>query len=302
MDFIEFHHEPPSNLTTMVVAFGGWIDAGRAATGAVRYLVQHLSATLMAAIDPEAFVMFTQQRPIVRLTAPGIRDIRWPKSEFFMWQPPDGRDGLLLFYGMEPNQKWQTYTKALLDVADQCGVKRIVSIGAVLARLPHTRPPRVTGRSTDPDWTARLEEWGIYRRPSYEGPIGISTVVLEAATRRGIPSLSFSGLAPHYLRRSENPAVIQTLLTYVNRLLDLKLDVAQLDEAVTAFRSHCDQIVAQEPALQDYIRELEQADDSRIDEEARSRRDDDPTSEKLMQEVEDFLREERGGGGGGGLL
>ena len=112
MDSIDFHHEPPSNLTTMVVAFGGWIDTGRAATGAVRYLVQHLSAPLMAEIDPEEFVMFTHRRPTVRWSAPGIRDIRWPRSEFFMWQPSDGRTGLLLFRGREPQQRWRTYTIA----------------------------------------------------------------------------------------------------------------------------------------------------------------------------------------------
>src|SRR5207249_1801278 len=174
MDHVEFDREPPANLTTMVMAFGGWIDAGQAATGALRHLVRDLSATRLAWIDPEQFFVFTQERPEVRLRADGERNIHWPRSEFFAWQPGNGRDGLLLFCGVEPHQKWRTYTKAFLDVAERCGVRRIVSIGALLAGAPHTRPIRVTGRSSDPAWRSVLEAWGIYRRPSYEGPTGIS--------------------------------------------------------------------------------------------------------------------------------
>ena len=108
MGYIEFHRKLPSNLTTMVMAFGGWIDAGKAATGAIRHLVRHLSASRLASIDPEAFFLFTQERPQIQMTADGYRTLRWPKSEFLMWQPPDGQEGLLLFHGMEPNQRWRT--------------------------------------------------------------------------------------------------------------------------------------------------------------------------------------------------
>ncbi len=298
MDYVTFHSEPPSNLTTMVMAFGGWINAGRAATGTIRHLVRHLAAPRLASMDPEAFFMFTQERPHVRMNADGDRTIRWPRSEFFAWQPTDGQPGLLLFRGREPHQRWRTYTKEFLDVAAQCGVKRIISLGAVLAGVPHTRPPRVTGRSTDPDWQAQFEQWGIYRRPSYEGPTGISTVVLDAATRGGTPSLSFSGQAPHYLQRAENPAVIQALLSYVNRVLDLGLDVSQFDKVVQVFRAQCDQTVSQALSIQAHVRQLEQDYDSTVDEEARPQRDDDLNSEKLIQELEDFLRQEREGGGG----
>ena len=124
----------------------------------------------------------------MRLTAEGQRTIRWPRSAFWTWQPPEGRAGLLLFRGMEPQRRWRTYATSLLDVAERCGVQRIVSLGALVAAVPHTRPPRVTGSSTDPEWQARLEEWGMLRRPRYEGPTGIASVVLDAATRRGLSS------------------------------------------------------------------------------------------------------------------
>src|SRR5205085_4090075 len=117
MDHVEFDREPPSTLTTMVLGFGGWIDAGRAATGAVRYLARELGAARVALIAPEEFFAFPQERPEVRLRPDGDRDIQWPQSEFFAWRPEDGGDGLLLFCGPEPHQRWRTYTKALLDVA-----------------------------------------------------------------------------------------------------------------------------------------------------------------------------------------
>ena len=295
MDYVEFHREPPTNVPTMVVAFGGWIDAGEAVTGAIRHLIRHLPAWHLASIDPEEFFDFTKVRPVVRITADGQRAIRWPRIEFFTWQPSESHAGLLLFRGMEPHRLWRTYSKLLLDVAEQCGVKRIVSLGALLAALPHTRPPRVTGSSTDPAWQALLEEWGIYRRPSYEGPTGIATVVLDAAKQRGMPSLSFMGQSPHYLQGSTNPAVSRALLTYVTRLLGLTLDLSQLDEAVQAFGTRCDQAVAHDASIQTYVRQLEQDYDSEVDEAPRPLREEDLNAEKLMQELEDFLREEREG-------
>src|SRR5262249_2832137 len=138
MDDIEFHGEPPSNIPTMVVAFGGWVDAGDAATGTLRSLVRQLAATPLATIDPEAFVDFTTIRPVVRLTAEGERTIRWPRIAFWTWQPPDGGAGLLLLRGVQPQLRWRTYATLLLDVAARCGVQRLMSLGAVLAAVPHT--------------------------------------------------------------------------------------------------------------------------------------------------------------------
>jgi len=280
----------------MVTAFSGWIDAGEAATGAMRSLVRQLSAVPLASIDPEDFFDFTQVRPVVRLTAEGQRTIRWPRSAFWIWQPPEGRAGLLLFRGLEPQRRWRAYATALLDVAARCGVTRIVSMGALLVDLPHTRPPRVTGSSTDPHWHAQLEAWGMARRSRYEGPTGIASVMLDAARRRGMASLTVMGQAPHYLQRVTNPAVSRALLTAVTRLLDLELDVSPFEVAVQAFRTQCDQAVAQDAATQAYVRQLEQDYDATGDAAPRPLRDDDLNPEQLMHELEDFLRQQREGG------
>jgi proteasome assembly chaperone (PAC2) family protein len=292
---VEFDREPPTNLTTLVVAFGGWIDAGRAATGALRHLVTDLGAARLAQLSPEEFFVFTQERPEVRLRADGGRDIHWPRSEFFAWDPRDGRAGLLLFCGPEPHQRWQTYTKAFLDVAERCGVKRIVSLGALLAGAPHTRPVRVTGRCTDPAAKALLEAWGIYHPPTYEGPTGISSVVLDAAERRGMQHVGFMGQAPHYLPDAENPAAIETLVTYVARLLNLTLDMSHFAEAIQDFRVQCDRAVAQDRATREHVRKLEQEYDAAAGEEQQPLPDGKLDSERLMREVEDFLRKQREG-------
>ena len=299
MDNVEFDREPPANLTTMVMAFGGWIDAGRGATGALRHLASDLRAVRLARINPEEFFVFTQERPEVRLRADGGRDIHWPRSEFFAWHGGDGRDGLLLFSGPEPHQRWQTYAKAFLGVAERCGVRRIVSLGALLAGAPHTRPVRVTARCTDPAAKSLLEAWGIYRPPTYEGPTGISTVILDAAERQGMQHVGFMGQAPHYLPDSENPAAIETLVTYVARLLNLSPDMSHFAEAIQDFRVQCDQAVARDRATREHVRKLEEEYDAAAGEEQQPLPGGKLDSDRLMREVEDFLRRQREGGAGG---
>jgi proteasome assembly chaperone (PAC2) family protein len=301
MDHVEFDREPPGSLTTMVIAFGGWIDAGRAATGALRHLARDLSAAPLARIDPEEFFVFTQERPEVRMRPDGSREIQWPRSEFFAWHPGDSRSGLLLFSGPEPHQRWQTYTRAFLGVAERCGVRRIVSLGALLAGAPHTRPVRVTARATDPAARAVLESWGIYRPPTYEGPTGISSVVLDAAERRGIQHVGFMGQAPHYLQDVENPAAIEALVACVARLLDLSPDMSQFAQAIRDFRSQCDKAVARDRATREHVRQLEQEYDAAAAEEARPSAlpAGEVDSDKLMQELQEFLRKQREGGAQG---
>jgi proteasome assembly chaperone (PAC2) family protein len=173
-------------------------------------------------------------------------------------------------------------------------VQRIVSLGAVLAAVPHTRPPQVTGSSTDRAWQARLEACGIRtRRSRYEGPTGIATIVMDAARQRGMTSCNVRGQTPHYLGNTTNPAVSRALLTAVSRLLDLELDLSPFEAAVRAFRAQCDQAVAKDAAVQAYVRQLEQDYDATGNETPRQRRDDDFHPEQLMRELEDFLRQER---------
>jgi proteasome assembly chaperone (PAC2) family protein len=298
MDAVAFDREPPTRLTTLVMAFGGWIDAGRAATGAVRHLVRDLGAERVASIDPEEFFVLIHERPEVRLRPDGEREIHWPRSEFFAWPRPAGGDGVLFFCGPEPHQRWRTYTTAFLDVAERCGVRRIVSIGALLASAPHTRPIRVTARCSEPDVRALLEAWGIYRVPTYEGPTGISSIVLDAAGRRHMDHVGFMGQAPHYLQDSENPAAIQALVSYAARLLHITPDMSGFADAIRQFRAQIDRAVARDRATREHVRKLEQQYDAEASAEQQPLADGEVDSEKLMREVEDFLRKQREGGAG----
>ena len=184
------------------------------------------------------------------------------------------------------------------NLAERCGVRRIVSVGALLAGAPHTRPVRVTARCTDPAARSLLEAWGIYRRPTYEGPTGISTIVLDAAERRGMQHVGFMGQAPHYLPDSENPAAIQTLVSYVARLLNLSPDMSHFAEAIQDFRTQCDQAVARDRATREPVRKVEQEYDAAASEEQPPLPGGELDSEKLMQELQDFLRKQREGGAG----
>ena len=261
MEEVTFHGEPPSNLPTMVVAFGGWIDAGEAATGALRYLVRQLAATPLASIDPEDFCDFTQLRPVVRLSAEGERTIRWPRSAFWMWQPPAGGAGLLLFRGMEPQRRWRAYTTPILEVAARCGVQRIVSLGALIADVPHTRPPHVTGTSTDPAWHARCDTGDraalALRRPDRhrDHRIGRGDAAWDVVS-------DLAGARAPVSREGHQSGGDPRAADYVSGLLDLALDVTPLDAAVQAFTTRCDQAMAHDAATQAYVRQLEQAYDA----------------------------------------
>jgi proteasome assembly chaperone (PAC2) family protein len=242
--------------------------------------------------------VFTQERPEVRLKPDGDREIHWPRSEFFAWHPKDRADGLLLFCGPEPHQRWRTYTNAFLDVAERCGVKRIVSVGALLASAPHTRPIRVTARCTEPALRSVLERWGIFRVPTYEGPTGISSVLLDAAARRDMHQVGFMGQAPHYLPEAENPAAIEALVGYTARLLNFSADMSGFAEAVRDFRTQVDRAVARDKATREHVRKLEQQYDAETADERAPLPEGELDSGKLMQELEEFLRKQREGGAG----
>jgi len=298
MDHIVFDREAPAGLTTLVVAFGGWIDAGRAATGAVRHLVRELDAERLASVDPEEFFVFTQERPEVRLTGEGEREIVWPRSEFHAWPRQDGEEGVLFFCGPEPHQRWRTYTTAFLDVAQRCGVKRIVSIGALLAAVPHTRPIRVTARCSESTVRAVLEAWRIFRVPTYEGPTGISSVLLDAAARRNIEHVGFMAQAPHYLPDAENPAAIEALVGYIARLLHLRADTSAFAETIQEFRTQVDRAVARDRSTQQHVRKLERDYDAAGPAEPPPLPAEELDTSALMQELEEFLRKQQGGGAG----
>lgn len=281
----------------LLAAFEGWNDAGESATTAVRHLARVLGARRLASIDAEEFYDFTVARPQVKLDAgpsgplsgeSGMtRFIEWPDPRIDVARLPNGRD-LLLLAGIEPALKWRTFTAEVADLAAGAGVEMALTLGALLADVPHTRPVRVTGTATDPELVAELG----FTRSRYEGPTGILSVLLSACQERGLPSASLWATTPHYLRETPSPKAALALVERVARMLDFAVDVTELEIATAAYERQVDEMLSGEDDVSDYVRRLEE---DGLEDEGDGETFDLPSTEELASEVERFLRDQPGG-------
>jgi predicted ATP-grasp superfamily ATP-dependent carboligase len=294
MAHLRWHHDPGSlERPVLLAAFEGWNDAGESATTAVRYLARLLDAQRIASIDAEEFYDFTVARPHVRLTEGMTRAIDWPDPVVDLAVLPNGRH-LVLLTGIEPALKWRTFTAEVVGLASHLGVEMAMTLGALLADVPHTRPVRVTGTATDPALVAELG----FTRSRYEGPTGILSILLAGCAEAGMRSASLWATTPHYLRETQSPKAALALVERVGRMLDFSVDVTELEIATAAYERQVDDMLAGEDDVADYVRRLEE--DAVGDEgDGDGDEDDDPfempTQEELASEVERFLRDQRGG-------
>ena len=287
MDGLIVHETPEQKFPTMIVAFAGWPDAAEAATRAVRYLVRKLPAKKFAEIDPEEFYDFTIVRPQTRVNRRGERTIRWPTNNFYYYESEEHSHGVILFVGTEPNLRWRAYSNILTTVAAQYGVELVISLGALLDAVPHTREPRVTGRASLPELTQKAEWMGI-RNSGYQGPTGIHTAFMDACDKSELPHASIWGHSPHYVTTSPNPKVSYALLTRLRSLIDFKTDLEELRLAGEAFESEVSKSIAKEPDVSSYVQRLEQRYD-----EANSPSGDIPSPDTMVKELEEFLKSQR---------
>jgi predicted ATP-grasp superfamily ATP-dependent carboligase len=271
----------------LLAAFEGWNDAGEAATTAVRFLARTLDARRLASIDAEEFYDFTVARPQVRLDEGMTRSIEWPDPVVDVARLPNGRH-LLLLTGIEPALKWRTFTTEVAQLASSVGVEMALTLGALLADVPHTRPVRVTGTATDPELVAELG----FTRSRYEGPTGILSVLLAACQSAGMRAASLWATTPHYLRETQSPKAALALVERVGRMLDFSVDTTELEIATAAYERQVDDMLSGEDDVADYVRRLEE---DGIEDEGDGETFDLPTSEELASEVEQFLRDQQGG-------
>lgn len=276
-----------------IAAFAGWNDAASAATNAARFVVRRLGARRFASIDPETFFDFTQTRPVVRVDSKGNRPIEWPANDFFYARNPAGPHDLVLFIGAEPSLRWKQFTKMHADVYRQLGVELVVSLGALMADVPHTRDVRVTGSAQDPALGSRL-----HLSPSrYEGPTGIVGVLHEALRAEGLPAASLWANVPHYITTSQNPPATLALLKRLQPITGLEFDFTELQAAGGRFVTEVETAIQDNPEIVDYVHKLEQAiDDGRFEEEAAENL---PAPGDLVLDVEEFLRGQRDEGSTG---
>jgi proteasome assembly chaperone (PAC2) family protein len=275
----------------VIMAFSGWNDAAESATTAARYLSQLWSSRTFASIDPEEFYHFGLSRPSVRFKAGSRneREIIWPATEFSLARPTELDRDLIVGVAIEPHLKWRTYCAAVIDLARRVEASLVLTLGALLGEVPHTRPVRLSGGAYDPELAARL---GI-RPTRYEGPTGIIGVLNTTCREEGIPTASLWANVPHYISGIENPKAALALVRRVLSLLNAEADLTDLTEAARQFEQNLNGIVAQNAKIAEYVSKLERKkpDEDEVDSDAPP--DELPPSADLVAEIEQFLRQQR---------
>jgi predicted ATP-grasp superfamily ATP-dependent carboligase len=267
----------------MVCAFQGWNDAGDAASSAVSFLASALDARRFARIDSEEFYDFQANRPCIRFGEDDKREISWPTVEIFEANAPRAPRDLVLVQGVEPSMRWRAFSTHLVDLAEALGVQVVVSLGALLGDVPHTRPVSLSGHASD---VALLERLGI-QASSYEGPTGIVGVLHTACAQAGLPSASLWAAVPHYVAAAANPKAALALLRRVEVLIGVSVDVSELESATADYERQVGLAVQSDPDIQAFVERLEQAADS----EEQSVPEDLPSGDILASEFQRFLRQ-----------
>lgn len=288
---LRIYERPSLERPVLIAAFRGWNDGGQAATLAAGYLARRWGARKFADIDPELFVDFQATRPHVLLDEGRTRRIEWPENTFFRARIPGTNRDAVLLVGVEPNYRWRTFTEIVSELASDLGVELFVTLGALLADVPHTRPAPVTGAASDP---RLVEELGL-QLSRYEGPTGIVGVLLDVCRRAGVPSVSLWAAVPHYVSLAPSPKAARALCERLASVLDVPIDVDELAEAEQEYVEQVSQAVASDADTASYVEELEQRADS-LDwlEESGGL----PSGDALAAEIARFLRDRESNGDG----
>jgi predicted ATP-grasp superfamily ATP-dependent carboligase len=261
----------------MLCAFEGWNDAGDAASSAVLHLEEVWAATQIAEIDPEDYYDFQVNRPDVVIEE-GVRSITWPTTRLSVARIPLATRDVVLVHGIEPSMRWRTFTEEILGAARDLGVEMIVTLGALLADSPHTRPVPVSGTASDSEIALRLG----YEPSSYEGPTGIVGVLQDACAAAGIPAVSLWAAVPHYVAQPPCPKATLALLARIEDLLDVPVPLGDLPEESRAWQIGVDELAGEDEEIAQYVRTLEEAVDTAELPEA--------SGDAIAREFERYLR------------
>ena len=265
----------------LVTAFRGWNDGAQGASLAASYLAQTWSARRFGDIDPEEFYDFQATRPHVALVEGMTRRIDWPENAFYHAQLPGSERDVVLLLGIEPSTRWRTFTGEIVELAGDLGVELLVTLGALLADVPHTRPAPVTGSATDP---GLVRELGL-AASRYEGPTGIVGVLHDACRSLGVPSASLWAAVPHNASLAASPKAALALCRRLTDLLATEVDLSELEQASEAYERQVSEAVSQDEETEAYVQELERRRDT-LGEEL-----DVPSGDALAAELTRFLRE-----------
>jgi proteasome assembly chaperone (PAC2) family protein len=287
-------HAMPQRLRrpVLIAAFSGWNDAAESATTAARYLGTTFHAEKFAEIDPENFYHFGLSRPYVRFKSGSEteREIVWPATEFSVAQPAELARDVIVGVAIEPHLRWKTYCAEVLDLARRCEVTLVLTLGALLAEVPHTRPIRLSGSASDPELAARLR----LRATRYEGPTGIVGVLNTISREQGMATANLWANVPHYISGIENPRATLALVQRVLELLHGTADLSDLEEAGRQFDQNLGEIVSQNEKIAGYVKKLESRDAEPEEPVTPATAQSDlPPASELVAEIEQFLRQQR---------
>jgi len=282
MSELRVDSHPSLDRPVLIAAFRGWNDGGQGASLAGAYLARAWAGVEFASIDPENFYDFQATRPTVSLDEGYTRRIDWPENSFlYAPLPGAGRDAVILL-GVEPNLRWRTFGELITGLARDLKVELVITLGSLLADVPHTRPAPVTGSATDPDL---IEKLGL-QASRYEGPTGMVGVLHDACAQAGLKSASLWAAVPHYVSLTPSPRAAKALVDRLSDLLGADVDTSELDEAADAYAQQVSEAVASDEETSAYVQELER----RVDELAEEK--DLPSGDALAAELTRFLREE----------
>ena len=269
----------------MVIAFSGWNDAAEAATDAVSHLLGcwtdpqfDAGSQLIAEVDSEEFYDFQVNRPTVFVDNSNVRNLAWPGTKVYVLKTPSLDHDWIIVKGVEPSMKWKTFTADILDLADDCEVDLVISLGAMLADTPHSRPITVSGSGAHPEIAKRL---GV-EISKYEGPTGILGVIQDACVRRGIDAISLWAAIPHYASNSPSPKATLALVNVLEDFLEISIPQGSLPEHALQWEAEVTALAKEDSDIAEYVKALEESKDALDIPEA--------TGESIARELERFLR------------
>jgi proteasome assembly chaperone (PAC2) family protein len=280
-----WEHRPEGlRAPALVCAFTGWNDAGDAASAALQFLGSSLDATRFAQLDPDEYYDFQATRPQIVLDDGHTRRIEWPTVEIYEARVPRAARDLILLQGPEPSMRWRAYCRQVIDLAESLGVQMVVSLGSLLADVPHTRPVSIVGLATDEGLTRHME----FEPTSYEGPTGIVGVLHAACAEAGIPSVSLWASVPHYVAAAPNPKAALALVRKLEGLVGVNVDATDLEQATADYERQVSLAVQSDPEVREFVERLEQA---AAEEEPDVKPSDLPSGDVIAREFQRFLKQ-----------
>src|ERR1700730_13149581 len=284
MQPLQWEYRPDGlRAPALVCGFKGWNDAADAASSAIQYVGSALGAQRFATIDPEEFYDFQATRPRVKMVDGQAREIQWPAVELYEARVPRAPRDLVLLAGTEPSLRWRTFTRVIVELAEALGTQLVVTLGALLADVPHTRPVAVTGVASD---AALVQRLGL-ARSSYEGPTGIIGVLHAACETGGLPSASLWAAVPHYVAAAPNPKAALALVRKLEGLGGLAVDASELETAAAEYDRQVNLAVQSDPDVMAFVERLEQAAETESAEQTTPL----PSGDAIARELQRFLRQ-----------